>query len=170
MCKRLTLLLIFTFVVVSNCSVKPKYRSNPASPAVRIPDKKPAIKFEVPEELKNAKSLKTFTGKASWYGEPFHGRKTANGEVYDMYKSSAAHKDLPTGTWVRVTNLNNNKQIITRINDRGPFIKGRILDLSYGAALAIDMVVDGVVEIKLEVLKYGDGKYYKLLSAVYDDI
>lgn len=170
MCKRLPLLLIFTIVFVSSCAVKPKYRSNPAYPAVKIPDKKPSIKFEVPDELKKAKSLKTFTGKASWYGEPFHGRKTANGEVYDMYKSSAAHKDLPTGTWIRVTNLKNNKQIITRINDRGPFIKGRILDLSYGAALAIDMIVDGVADIKLEVLKYGDGKYYKLLNFLINDI
>lgn len=72
-------------------------------------------------------------GIASWYGKKFHGRTTANGEKYDMYKLTAAHRKLPFNTLVTVTNLSNNKQVQVRINDRGPYIKGRIIDLSYGA-------------------------------------
>lgn len=92
-------------------------------------------------------------GKASWYGEEFHGRRTANGEIYDMYKISAAHKTLPLGTIVRVKNLENGKSVVVRINDRGPFVRGRIIDLSYAAAKKIDMVEKGVVDVKLKVLK-----------------
>ena len=71
------------------------------------------------------------SGKASWYGVKFHGRPTSSGEIYDMYKVSAAHKTLPLGTYVKVLNLSNNRKSIVRINDRGPFVKGRIIDLSY---------------------------------------
>jgi len=91
-------------------------------------------------------------GKASWYGEAFHGRPTASGEPYDMHAPTAAHKTLPFGTRVRVTNLDNGKQTVVRINDRGPFVKGRIIDLSYGAAKKIQMLQAGVVRVKLEVL------------------
>ncbi|MFC1492870.1 septal ring lytic transglycosylase RlpA family protein [candidate division KSB1 bacterium] len=104
----------------------------------------------------NAPSLKTYNGLASWYGPKFNGRKTANGETYDMYKISAAHKELPFNTWVRVTNKKNGKKLLVRINDRGPFIKGRILDLSYGAALELDTIRDGVVDVKIEVVKWGN--------------
>ena len=76
----------------------------------------------------------TERGMASWYGKDFHGRKTANGEIYDMYKLTAAHKTLPLGVYARVTNLENGKEIKVKVNDRGPFIRGRFLDLSYGAA------------------------------------
>ena len=76
----------------------------------------------------------TQKGKASWYGKKFHGRKTANGERYDMYGLSAAHKTLPLGTWVRVNNRDNDRTLDVRLNDRGPFVRGRIIDLSYGAA------------------------------------
>ncbi len=92
------------------------------------------------------------TGKASWYGEKFHGRSTSNGETYDMHKISAAHKTLPFGTYVKVTNLNNNKHIIVRVNDRGPFVKGRIIDLSYSAAKELDMIGPGVVPVKIIAL------------------
>jgi rare lipoprotein A len=91
-------------------------------------------------------------GKASWYGKPFHGRLTASGERYDMHAPTAAHKSLPFGTRVRVTNLDNGKHTVVRINDRGPFVKGRIIDLSYGAAKQIQMLQSGVVRVKLEVL------------------
>jgi rare lipoprotein A (peptidoglycan hydrolase) len=76
----------------------------------------------------------TFRGESSWYGKPFHGRQTASGERYDMYGMTAAHKTLPFGTLVQVTNLENNKKVIVRVNDRGPFIRRRVLDLSYAAA------------------------------------
>ena len=99
-------------------------------------------------------------GKASWYGKKFHGRTTASGEKYNMYYKSAAHKTLPMGTYVRVMNLNNKKDIIVRVNDRGPFVKGRVIDLSYGAARKIGLVNAGVVRVKIEALgkKVGEVK------------
>lgn len=92
---------------------------------------------------------------ASWYGPGFHGNLTANGERYNMNGISAAHKTLPFGTVVRVTNLNNGRTIDVRINDRGPFVKNRVIDLSKGAAQKIDMIRDGVVPVRLQILKYG---------------
>ncbi len=91
-------------------------------------------------------------GQASWYGEPFHGRKTANGETYDMNKISAAHKTLPLNTWVEVKNLDNNKTLTMRVNDRGPFIEGRIIDLSRAAAEEIGMLKAGVARVSLRAI------------------
>jgi rare lipoprotein A len=90
-------------------------------------------------------------GIASWYGVPYHGRRTSNGEVYDMYKMTAAHRTLPFNSIVRVTNKRNNRTTEVRINDRGPFIEGRIIDLSLAAAREIDMVAAGVVPVRIEV-------------------
>jgi rare lipoprotein A len=92
------------------------------------------------------------TGKASWYGTDFHGRPTSSGETYDMYKKTAAHKTLPLGTYVRVLNLGNNESTIVRINDRGPFVKGRIIDLSYSAAKDLHMAVPGLADVKVIAL------------------
>lgn len=92
-------------------------------------------------------------GIASWYGGKFHGRRTASGEVYDMYELTAAHRTLPFGTVVRVTHLENRRAVEVRITDRGPFVKGRIIDLSYAAAKRIDMVREGVARVKLVVLR-----------------
>lgn len=89
-------------------------------------------------------------GKASYYADKFHGRQTANGERFDMYDFTAAHRTLPFGTKVRVTNLKNNKSVVVRVNDRGPFSKGRIIDLSMAAAKKIDMVADGIADVKIE--------------------
>jgi len=94
----------------------------------------------------------TETGKASWYGEEFHGRPTSSGETYDMNKKTAAHKTLPLGTYVKVINLENNESTIVRINDRGPFVKGRIIDLSYGAAKEIDMADTGLADVQVVAL------------------
>lgn len=88
-------------------------------------------------------------GAASWYGRKFHGRKTSNGEIYDMYGISAAHKTLPFGTVVRVHNLRNGRQLDVRINDRGPFVKGRIIDLSYGAAQKLGVVEPGTAPVEI---------------------
>lgn len=88
-------------------------------------------------------------GIASWYGEEFHGRKTSSGEVYDMFALTAAHRTLPLGTRVRVTNLGNRRQIIVRINDRGPFVKERIIDLSYRAAKEIAMLGPGTAPVEI---------------------
>ncbi len=100
-------------------------------------------------------------GLASWYGEDFHGRLTANGEVYDMYKPSAAHKTLPLGTKVKVTNRENGNTMVVRINDRGPFVRGRIIDLSYAAAATLGMLEDGVVPVRVETIELGDNRYMK---------
>ncbi|WP_274427944.1 septal ring lytic transglycosylase RlpA family protein [Desulfosarcina sp. BuS5] len=94
----------------------------------------------------------TQIGKASWYGKKFHGRKTASGEIYNMHAISAAHKTLPLGTWVSVSNLDNNKKINVRINDRGPFVKGRIIDLSYAAAKKIGIVGPGTARVRIVAL------------------
>lgn len=90
-------------------------------------------------------------GMASWYGEEFHGRPTSSGEIFDMYKLTAAHKELPLGTRVLVTNLKNRKRVVVKINDRGPFVPGRIIDLSYAAAKKIEMIGDGIVKVRVEV-------------------
>jgi peptidoglycan lytic transglycosylase len=91
--------------------------------------------------------------KASWYGPGFHGRKTANGEVYDQMSFTAAHKSLKFGTLLKITNLKNNKSVVVRINDRGPYVDGRDLDLSKAAALELGMVRKGVAKIKVEEIK-----------------
>ena len=97
-------------------------------------------------------------GIASWYGKKFHGKRTANGEIYNMYKRTAAHKTLPFGTYVLVRNLKNNKKTIVRINDRGPFVKNRIIDLSYRAAKDIDLIGPGTAPVELIVLGKELGK------------
>ncbi|MBN2059957.1 MAG: septal ring lytic transglycosylase RlpA family protein [Deltaproteobacteria bacterium] len=91
-------------------------------------------------------------GQASWYGSKFHGNPTASGEIYNMYDKSAAHKTLPLGTYVSVLNLSNNKEVVVKINDRGPFIKGRIIDLSYSAAKELDLVGPGIIDVKVTAL------------------
>ncbi len=96
------------------------------------------------------------TGKASWYGEKFHGRKTANGETYDMYGMTAAHKTLPFDTLVEVKNLDNGREVQVRINDRGPFVRGRIIDLTYTAAERIGMIGPGTAKVRVRVVGQAD--------------
>ncbi|HUO57319.1 MAG TPA: septal ring lytic transglycosylase RlpA family protein [bacterium] len=110
--------------------------------------------FESPDDYKNAGKdawKDEMEGVASWYGVDFNGRLTASGEVYDMYKFTAAHKTLPLGTRVRVTNLENGKTTEVTINDRGPYVKGRVIDLSRTAGRAIGMRESGTAKVKLEV-------------------
>jgi rare lipoprotein A len=95
------------------------------------------------------------TGIASWYGHPYHGRRAANGEVYDMEQMTAAHRTLPFGTRLRVTNQANSKSVEVRINDRGPFVGGRIIDLSRAAAVQIEMIGPGTAKVRVVVLGYG---------------
>jgi rare lipoprotein A len=95
----------------------------------------------------------TETGIASWYGHPYDGRQSASGEIYNMDAMVAAHRTMPFGTWVRVNNLNNGKTVEVRIIDRGPFVRGRIIDLSHAAAGAIDMIGPGTARVRLLVIK-----------------
>jgi rare lipoprotein A len=111
-------------------------------------------------------------GVASWYGEEFHGRKTSSGEIYDMHAMTAAHKTLPLGTYVRVRNLTNNRSVDLLVNDRGPFAKGRIIDLSYAAAKALDVVRPGtapvqVVALGVPVDQQGAGEPQKYMPVDY---
>ena len=98
------------------------------------------------------------TGIASWYGIPYHGRRAANGEIYDMNQLTAAHRTLPFGSIVTVTSLTNNKSVTVRITDRGPFIDGRIIDLSREAARRIDMIGPGVMQVRLELTGFAEAQ------------
>jgi rare lipoprotein A len=95
-------------------------------------------------------------GVASWYGKKFHGRLTSNREPYDMYEMTAAHKTLPLPTYVKVRNLRNNRSIIVRVNDRGPFVHNRIIDLSYAAALKLDMIRDGTSLVEVTAISFDE--------------
>ena len=92
-------------------------------------------------------------GVASYYGKTFHGRKTANGETFNMYKLTAAHRVLPLGTMAKVTNLTNGRWVEVKVNDRGPFVEGRILDLSFAAALELEMVKAGTAKVMIELVE-----------------
>ena len=107
------------------------------------------------KRVKTPASTPAFTeeiGIASWYGYPYHGRRAANGEIYDMEELTAAHRTLPFGTWVRVHNFTNGKTVEVRITDRGPFIEGRIIDLSRAAARQIDLIGPGTARVRLELI------------------
>ena len=152
----LFLRIIFVFLLsllMVQCAISPRYRSGTA---VILPSS--GDDRDIAKSLSSAPSLFTVSGTSSWYGSKFHGRKTANGEVYDMNRLSAAHKELPLGSWIRVTNLKNKRKVILRVNDRGPFIEGRILDLSRKAAEELDFLIDGLTEVKIEVLSWGTRK------------
>jgi rare lipoprotein A len=106
------------------------------------------------------------TGIASWYGPDFHGKKTSNGETYDMHAMTAAHKTLPLGVFVRVQNSDNGREAVVRVNDRGPFVKGRIIDLSYSAAKMLGVDIVGTAPVRVEALGYRGtgGEQYKQLE------
>ncbi|GJQ21751.1 MAG: hypothetical protein HBSIN02_21060 [Bacteroidia bacterium] len=106
----------------------------------------------------SGKVLLTLEGVASYYADAFHGKLTSNGETFDMNALTAAHRTFPFGTKVRVTNLGNGKSVMVRVNDRGPFVEGRIIDLSLGAAKVIDLVQTGTGHVRLEVIEWGDGR------------
>lgn len=101
--------------------------------------------------LQNSKGYSE-EGIASWYGQKFHGHLTANGETYDMFKMSAAHKTLPLPSFVRVTNLANGRQAVVRVNDRGPFHDNRVIDLSYAAAMKLDVISTGTAKVKVDII------------------
>ena len=103
--------------------------------------------------LPETESSTVQTGLASWYGPDFHGKMTSSREIYNMYDMTAAHRFLPFGTYVMVTNMNNGKSVKVKINDRGPFVDGRIIDLSYAAARVLEAVGPGVIPVKIEILE-----------------
>lgn len=157
--KKILLLFLIILVCLWGCSKKRSYVSAPTPPdAIPVPETK---KGKIPKPymvfgkryypLPDSHGFVQY-GKASWYGKKFHGRRTSSGEIYDMYKRTAAHKTLPLGTYVKVTLLSTKKYAIVRINDRGPFVKGRVIDLSYAVAKELDVVGPGVVDVKVVAL------------------
>jgi rare lipoprotein A len=174
-----TLLLLLTIFLLASCGHPKQARVNvPPPPATREPSvtespteshsEKPGKKSH-PASATNAEDentdlaeptipvhatpLATETGRASWYGPPYHNRRGSNGEVYNMHAMTAAHRTLPLGSIVRVTNLKTGHAVLVRITDRGPFIPGRVLDLSLAAARKVDVYQPGVAEVKVEVMQ-----------------
>ncbi len=140
--------IIFVVVMVVNCSQAPKVLS--------LPSDSVGADYDTRNFRKNSsnKSDESFyqVGIASWYGGKFNGRRTSNGEIYDMYKLTAAHQELPFNTIVEVENLKNRKRVLVRINDRGPFVKDRIIDLSYKAAISLGMDEIGTAPVVLRIV------------------
>ncbi len=119
----------------------------------KTPDSNQGTPGQTQETIKPIPTRKFQVGKASWYGHLFQHHKTASGEPYDMNDFTAAHRTLPLGSWVKVTNLKNDKSVMVRINDRGPVMKSRILDLSYGAAMILGVGNDGIAKVRLDVIE-----------------
>lgn len=165
-------LLILLYVVLASCGGR-EVRDSAPSGSVSIPDlpgdavprPEPKSRYgngPVYEVLGKSYTVMPSStgykerGVASWYGKKFHGRLTSNREPYDMYAMTAAHKTLPLPTYVQVRNLRNNRTIIVRVNDRGPFVHNRVIDLSYAAALKLDMVRDGTSLVEVSAITFDD--------------
>ena len=154
---------LFILMIIFSCVTSPRYSSNPNQSTKKSKIKKTTKSPSNNSRYSSSKNLKIrgdiITGIASWYGPNFHGKLTANGEVFDQYGVTAAHKTLPLGTVVRVTNLDNDKSVILRINDRGPYVGDRVLDCSYGAATKLDFIKKGTASVEIKIIELGDGVY-----------
>ena len=172
-------LVLFTVIFVTGCTLFPsKYKANKDGPPLvkrdvsKVPDAKPKVepfskygnpksyvvfgkKYHVMNSNKDYKAV----GTASWYGQKFHGRRTSSGEPYDMFTMTAAHKTLPLPTYAKVKNLNNGKEVIVKINDRGPFVEDRLIDLSYAAAKKLGVYDAGTARVQITAID--PGKFYK---------
>ena len=125
--------------------------TSPSAPAPSRAAPPPAAHPLDPTQIDIQKAYQV--GIASYYGKKFHGRQTANGEVFNMYKLTAAHRVLPLGTRIKVTNLENGRWVEVKVNDRGPFVEGRVLDLSFAAALELEMVNAGTARVMIEIVE-----------------
>lgn len=160
--------------LLSACSQKAVFQSSTDGPPARprdvsstpdaVPRQEPPSRYGNPASYEVfgqryyvLASAQNFTerGIASWYGNKFHGRRTSSGETYDMYAMTAAHKQLPLPSYVEVTNLNNGRKVVVRVNDRGPFVKNRIIDLSYAAASRLDMLHTGTAPVSIRTVAAG---------------
>lgn len=140
------ILIVLTFLFgFQACSANVQYRKS----------RKDSLQAQSRSHSRNYFVGQVFTGKSSYYGKKFHGRKTSNGDIFDMYKLTAAHRFLPFDTIIEVTNLANGRSVRVRVNDRGPFVGDRILDLSYGAARKIGLTGTGVGEVKVRIIRLG---------------
>ncbi len=147
------ILLLSFIVIISNCTSAPRYHSS----IIRNSEKTVETK-NPPLLTKGKQHTAIFT--ASYYGDKFHGKLASNGQVFDMHDYTAAHKTLAFGTILKVTYPVTKKSVTVRVTDRGPFVKGRDLDLSFGAASKIGLVKNGVGKVKVTVVKWGDGKTF----------
>jgi rare lipoprotein A (peptidoglycan hydrolase) len=140
---RLSIVIIVFGIVISTwgCSSAPKFRRD---------------EIQRPVDQRDYDGQPYQVGLASFYSTEFHGRSTSSGETFDMYDLTAAHNTLPLGSIVKITNLENHKSVVVRINDRGPFVEGRIIDLSYGAARVLRMVGVGTARVRIDVIKLGE--------------
>jgi len=138
----------------TQASVPPPPPIQQSIPAVRPAPPEPGNEADEQIEVPAGSTpMLVETGLASWYGAPYHNRRGSNGEVYNMHAMTAAHRTLPLGSIVRITNVKSGRSAIVRITDRGPFVEGRIVDLSLAAAKAVDVYTPGIAEVRLEVLK-----------------
>jgi len=149
-------LFAMALLLVTGCGGKKRARTYPPAYPPELPSTAPQTTpgagAQEPSVPANAKPIYTEIGIASWYGPPYNNRKAATGEIYDMYQLTAAHKTLPLNSIARVTNLANGKSVVVRINDRGPFVGDRIVDLSLAAAKAIGVWRSGLARVRLDVL------------------
>ena len=161
----MTRIIIFAGMILFlfNCTPAPRYhyRDEPEKPASKQKGKVPTQRKTNSKKLTNDPILSMNMGDSailtsSYYATKFHGRRTSNGEIFNMYGYSAAHKSIPFGTVLKVTYLKTGKSVMVKVNDRGPVIKGRDLDLSYMAAKKIGLLNDGVGRVKIRVVKWGE--------------
>lgn len=166
--ERLNIIPFRLFIIVLigalsvDCAPAPRYKSGNSSIISPKKEKEKSGKKQKVKQSKKKtfdKSKMMYKGISSYYGPKFHGKLTANGEIFDMYGVTAAHKEFPFNTVTRVTNENNGKSLIIRINDRGPYVGDRILDCSFGAAKKLGFVGEGIAPVKIEILEWGDGEY-----------
>ena len=165
--KRCVFLLVVALLTVG-CGKKRSTARVPAPPpaarAGKTPSPAPGRSAPAPTP-----TIDELYGYASWYGEPYHGRRTASGEVYNMHDMTAAHKTLPMGSKVDVKNLDNGKDVHVRINDRGPFIEGRVIDLSYAAAKEIGLIGPGVALVRLTPFDDGIARFFSVQVGAFRD-
>ncbi|OBU17637.1 hypothetical protein BTN98_13530 [Photobacterium aquimaris] len=136
---------VLALIMMSGCTNSDQYNKTPT-----VETKRPVL---IIKPVEHKKANKVIYGKASFYANMFQGRKTANGQIFDQGKLTAAHLTLPFGTRVKVTNVSNNKSVVVTVNDRGPYIRGRMIDLSRSAFKAIGNTRSGVLNVKMEILK-----------------
>jgi len=170
---RPSLLLLCCILALSACGTKKNNfakSSEPEGKRIKASQRPYTVNGQRYEPLRSHEGF-VQTGVASWYGKDFHGKKTSNGEVYDMHAMTAAHKTLPLGVYLKVSNRENGRETTVRVNDRGPFVKGRIIDLSYAAAKELGVDTVGTAPVRIEALGYrqaGSGKERYKAPATYD--
>ena len=152
-------LMIALLIVGLGAAQGPNNSEASSAPSRAVPAK-PEIRNQT------AKPKPYQIGTASWYGEYFDGKPTASGEDFDMYELTAAHPTLPLGSYVRVTNLRNGRAVVVKVNDRGPIVQGRIIDLSYGAAQVLQFENHGLQKVRLDVVKRGTSQHRPIYQTI----